>query len=142
MSSPLSPISAAFSSALNVSALLAVAPGGVFDDVPTAPSFPFVLFDLNSKFTGGLGTRWTTPGANWQTDFRVHIFSQYQGWQEAQAVSAAVVALIEAGLTAPGFSVWATFNDTEDQFADQLIAGVKVKELVLSGRIYAEATAS
>lgn len=140
MSSPLTPIASALYEALNVDSLKALALGGVFDDVPVNPTFPFVLCTIDATFTGGLGTNWSTQGC-WELPFRIYIYSQYAGWQEAQGILAEVVSLIEGGLAANGFDISATFNDTAHEFADQLIAGVKCKELVLSGRIYAETSA-
>lgn len=139
--SPLSAIATALYAALTVDDLLALAPGGVHDDVPQAPTFPFVLFDLQATFTGGLGTTWSRGNGCWELPLRIHIYSQYEGWQEAQGILAAIVTLIDDGLSAGDYTVSATFNDDAVQLPDQLIAGVKCKELVLNGRIYTEVAA-
>lgn len=138
--SPLSAIATALYAALNVDDLLALAPGGVHDDVPQAPTFPFVLLDLQATFTGGLGTTWSRGNGCWELPLRLHIYSQYEGWQEAQHILSGIVTLMDAGLPMDGsdYTVSATFNDDAIQLPDQLIAGVKCKELVLNARIYAE----
>ena len=45
--SALSPVSAGVYAALNVAGLIALAPGGICDDVAQATGYPFVLFDVS-----------------------------------------------------------------------------------------------
>lgn len=135
--SALSPVAAGVFAVLNVAALTALAPGGIGDDIAQGTGYPFVLVELNEKAMGGFGTK---PGLGMlpEIDLRVHVFSQFQGWSEAQAVMATVLQLLADPPTVSGFASWAIFHDRTIQLADEAIAGVKVKELVALFRLYVE----
>jgi len=135
--SALSPVSAGVYAVLNVAALLALAPGGVGDDVAQGTGYPFVLVEVNETAMGGFGTK---PGLKTlpEIDLRVHVFSTYQGWSEAQAVMGTVLQLLADPPTVTGYSSWAIFHDDTIALADQEVAGVKVKELVALFRLYVE----
>jgi len=135
--SALSPVSAAVYTTLNVAALLALAPGGVCDDVAQRTGYPFVLFDVHEHREGGFGTK---PGLGTlpEVDLRVHVFSQFQGFSEAQAVMGKAIELLRDPPTVSGYSSWAIFHDDTLALGDEQIAGVKVKELVGLFRLYVE----
>jgi hypothetical protein len=135
--SALSPVSAGVFTALNVAALTALAPGGVCDDVAQSTGYPFVLFAVNEKALGGFGTK---PGLGTlpEIDLRVHVFSTFQGWSDAQAVMGKAIELLKDPPTVTGYGSWAIFHDQTIALADQEIAGVKVKELVALFRVYVE----
>jgi hypothetical protein len=140
--SALSPVSAGVYTVLNVAALTTLAPGGVGDDIAQGTGYPFVLYEVHERALGGFGTK---PGLSQlpEIDLRVHVFSTYQGWSEAQAVMSQVIALLTANPpTVTGYGSWAIFHDETIALADQVIAGVKVKELVAIFRLYVEAGAS
>lgn len=137
--SALSPVSAGVYTALNVAALLALATGGVGDDLAQLTGYPSVLYEVTETRGGGLGTkpgRGTLP----EIDLRVHVFSTYQGWSEAQAAMGKVIELLTDPPTVTGYASWAIFHDQTIPLADQIIAGVKVKELVGLFRLYVELT--
>ncbi len=136
--SALSPVSAAVYTALNVAALTSLAPGGVSDDIAQLTGYPFVLFEVHEKALGGFGTK---PGLGQlpEIDLRVHVFSTFQGYSEAQAVMGQVIALLADPPTVTGYRSWAIFHDQTITLSDQEIAGRKVKELVGLFRLYVEA---
>jgi hypothetical protein len=138
--SALSPVSAGVYTVLNVGALTTLAPGGVGDDVAQGTGFPFVLFEVHEKALGGFGTK---PGLGTlpEIDLRVHVFSTFQGWSEAQAVMGKVIELLRDPPAVTGYASWAIFHDDTIPLADQEIAGVKVKELVAIFRLYVELAA-
>lgn len=135
--SALSPVSVGLFTVLNVAALTALAPGGVGDDIAQSTGYPFVLFEVHEKALGGFGTK---PGLKTlpEIDLRVHVFSAYQGWSEAQGVMGKVIELLATPPTVTGYSSWAIFHDATITLADQEVAGVKVKELVALFRLYVE----
>jgi hypothetical protein len=132
--SALSPVSAAVYGALNVAALTAIAPGGVHDDVAQSTGFPFVLYEVSETPRPAFGA-----GFQPRIDLTVHVYSQYAGMAEAQGVLAKVVELLSTPPAVVAFSSWAIFYDDAIEVGDELIAGVKCKELVGKFRIYVEA---
>jgi hypothetical protein len=129
--SALAPVSAALYGALNVAALTALAPGGVCDDVAqsTGVSVRAVRGDRDAAAGVRHAARDRRRLAR-SIDLRVHVFSQYQGLQEAQGILAKVVELLEQPVAVTGFSSWAIFYDGAIPVGDELVAGVKCKELV------------
>src|SRR2546428_9469626 len=49
--------SAGIYAVLNVAALLALAPGGVGDDIAQGTGYPFVLYEVHETPQGGFGTK-------------------------------------------------------------------------------------
>lgn len=134
----LSPVAAAIYGALNVAGLLALAPGGVYEDVKQGATFPYVFFEVGEEAQlGGFGTR---PGLSQlpEIGLRVHVFSTAAGMKEAQAVMAKVHELLVTPPAVTGYSSWAIFHDQTFAFPDELVGGVKVKELVSLYRLYVE----
>lgn len=141
--SALSAVSVGVYTALNVAALLAVAPGGVGDDIAQGTGYPFVLYEVNDDGPqGGFGT--TTPGslgAMPKIALRVFVFSTFQGFSEAQGVMAIVTQLLVTPPTITGYACWAIWKHETISIADSEIAGVKVKELTANWTLDIEATA-
>lgn len=146
--SALAPVSAGIFALLNVAALTALAPGGVGDDVAqrcvtpdaggTDTGYPFVLFEVHESIVHAFGTK---PGLGQlpAIDLRVHVFSKFEGHSEGQAVIATVIQLLTANPpTVTGYASWAIFHDETVNLGDQIVAGVKVKELVALFRLYVE----
>ena len=135
--SALSPVSAGLYTVLNVAALTALAPGGVGDDIAQGTGYPFVLFEVHERRAGGFGTK---PGLGTlpEIDLRVHVFSQFEGYSEAQAVMGKVIQLLADPPTVTGYASWAIFHDETITLGDQIVAGLKVKELVALFRLYVE----
>lgn len=131
----LSPVSVAVFTALNVAGLTALATGGVHDDVPRNPSFPFVWYEVRERELGRMG-----GGGFPEVELRVHVFSSYQGAKEPQAIGAKVVELLrDQSISISGYNqAGKIFYDETQLLTDELIAGVKVRELVSFFRIYAE----
>ncbi len=136
--SALSPVSAGIFAALNVAGLTALAPGGVGDDIGQNTGYPYVLYEVSERAMGGLGTK---PGHGQlpEIDLRVHVFSRYEGLKEAQAVMDKVMQLLADPPAVTGYSSWAIFHDETINLGDQVIAGVKTKEVVGLFRLYVEA---
>lgn len=132
----LSPVSAAVFTALNVASLTTLAPGGVHDDVPQPPTFPFVLFEVQEREMRGLGT-----GGLPEVTLRVHAFSTAEGPKEAQSIIAKAIELLkDQAVTVTGYTQCGrVFYDESLLLADQAINGVKCHELVAAFRIYVEA---
>lgn len=135
--SALSPVSVAVYTALNVAAVTDLATGGVGDDIAQGTGYPFVLYEVHETANGGMGTK---PGQGQlpQIDLMVHVFSQYDGLSEAQGVMDMVVAALADPPTVSGYGSWAIFHDETINLGDQIVAGLKVKELVARFRLYVE----
>lgn len=133
------PVSVAVYTALNVAAMTALASGGIHEDVPPHTSFPFVLYEVNEeRDLSGLGT---IPGDDRVTELqlRLHVFSQYPGFLEADAILAKAIELLKNPLTVTGYACPAVFHDLPAvKFQDELVAGQKCKEVVKDIRIVVE----
>lgn len=138
--SALSAVSAAVYTALNVAALLAIAPGGINDAIPQPTIYPLVFFEVsNAKQLGGFGS---SPGHNDmpECEVRIHAFSEQQNVSEAQAILNLAIGLIYApgALTVAGYTVCANQPMTDLQIlnlGDQVIANVVVHEEVTILRV-------
>lgn len=134
-------VSAAVYSALTASAgVLAAAPGGVSDDVPQNPTFPFLLYETRERYTGALGTK-PGSGAQYEIDLVLHAYAQAAasgGMKLCEAlISEAILALADPILVS-GFSDWAHLHDETIPVGDELVAGIKVKEVVAKMRLEVE----
>ncbi len=135
--SALSPVSAAIVAALQDTAFATVCPGGVFDDVPQGPTYPFLLYVVDEKPIGGLGTK-PGVGRTLEITIRLHVYSQFAGMTEAQAVlREAIRVMFAQALTVDGYKVdGEPFHDENVSLPDELVGGQKVKELVGLFRLY------
>lgn len=132
----LGPVSVGVFTALNVAGLTALVGSRIYDDVPQAPIYPFVWYEAQeTRDVRGMGT-----GGLPEVDLRVHVFSTYQGASEAQAIAKQVVALLkDQALTVSGYTqAGKVFYDNTLVFADQIIQGVKTREVVAQFRVYVE----
>lgn len=136
MYSAASPVSqAVFAVQQAHAALVAAAIGGIHDDVPQAPEYPFVWNEvLDESDVRGLGT-----GGIPLIEFRTHVFSQFGGRAEAQELNRLIIgALKDQPLAITGYEQAGTvFYDNTISLSDEEIAGVKVHEIVSNFRIYA-----
>ena len=135
----LDPVSAGIYTLLNVAALTSLASGGISDDTAQQTAFPFVWYevaepaDLRGFGTGGLP----------EIDLRVHVFSTYEGMQQAQVIGEQVIALLKdqtvsvSGYTQCGH----VFYDRTVPLPEEVLNGVKCHELVSFFRLYVEETA-
>jgi hypothetical protein len=141
--SALAPVSAAVFAALNVAALLALAPGGVSDAIPQPATYPLVFFEVStSKQLGGFGTY---PGHKDvpECELRIHVFSAQPNVSEAQGIVNAALGLIyvPGALSVAGYTVCANQPMTDVQIlnlGDQVIANVVVHEEVAIVRLIVE----
>lgn len=122
--------------------LLALAVGGVFTDVPPSPSFPFLWIEvLESQQLGGFGTK-PGQGALPEIEIRLHVFSEYQGMGELAKIVRQAMALlyVDNAIVVTGYKVCGTvpFHDGAIPLNDELLSGIKVKELVSRHRLYIE----
>jgi hypothetical protein len=131
----LSPVSVGVYAALNVAGLTALVQTRIYDDVPQAPTYPFVWYEVSERDVRGFGT-----GGLPEVELRVHTFSKYAGMKEAQAINQKVIELLRDQLvTVSGYTqAGRVFYDETLTFADELINGEKVQELVSQFRIYVE----
>ena len=133
--SALSAVSAAVYAALNVSALLLLAPGGVNDAIPQPTIYPLVFFEVSiAKQWGGFGS---SPGHNDlpECEIRLHAFSEQQNVSEAQGILNLCLGLIytPGALVVSGYTVCANQPMTDVQLlnlGDQVIANVVCHEEV------------
>lgn len=130
----LSPVSAAVYGKLNVAGLTALVGSRIYDDVPRAPTYPFVWFEVKERDLQGFGS-----AAIPEVELRVHAFSTYQGMKEAQSIAQKCVELLRnQDLTITGYEqAGKVFYDETIPLQDQAIEGVKVQEIVSVFRIYA-----
>ena len=133
--SPLSPVSAGIYTALNVPALAAAAPGGLFDDVPQGATFPCVRYEVSEDYAPAFGAHsGSGRGSMSRLRLRCSVYSQYAGMKEAQGIVAVLRSLIDGPvtptITSAGYTVWAAFFQQALPVGDEVLGGVKVKELV------------
>ena len=129
--SALEDVSEATYTALNVSAMTALATGGVYEDPPQGVNFPFVWFTVREDDTDG-----TFSQVFKNCRIAVHGFSQYQGSQEVQTIMNKAVDLLRH--TTPSLdnhtSLLLTHESTTG-LPDEEIAGVKTKHAVAEFRL-------
>lgn len=133
--SALSPVSAAVYAALNVSAMTSLVTG-IYDDVPQGVTFPFVLIEVRGDDISGMGDSRDFE----EIELRVHAFSAYEGMKQAQQVIAKAKELLRnRALTISGYAqAGKVFYDKTVPLTDEMVNGVKCKEIVAFFRIYAE----
>ena len=135
----LDPVSIAVYSALNVAALLSLAPGGVRDGVPLSATYPFVLFGVSEvDQLGGFGS---TYGSRPEVQVRVHVFTTDIGFQTANQVMQKVVELLDAPLSVTGYNCAGSFKGPSTPLSGQVVAGRAVNELVTDFRYFVQETA-
>jgi hypothetical protein len=117
--------------------LASLATGGIFTDVPPNPAFPLVLFEIAERPIGGFGT---APGPNQLSEvtLTVHVYSEYGGYLSAETIMDRVIELLRSPITVTDYGSWAIFYDDTSTVADELLAGVKVKEIVAHFRLFVE----
>ena len=130
----LSPVSVAVYGKLNVAGMTALVGSRIYDDVPRAPTYPFVWFEAQERELHGFGSVGFP-----EVELRVHAFSKYQGMKEAQSICQKAVELLKNQvLTITGYEhAGHVFYDETLSLQDQAIEGEKVQELVAKFRIYA-----
>lgn len=131
----LSPVAVAVYDRLNDASVTSLA-SGPYDDVPQSVTFPFVLAEVFERDVRGFGT-----GGLPEVTLRVHVYSTYEGWKDAQAILAACITrLKDVALTVAGYAMCGhVFYDETVTVPETEINGVKCKELVANFRIYVEA---
>jgi hypothetical protein len=133
--SSLDAVSSAIYAALNVSALLALAPGGVGDDIAQLTAYPCVLYEVAEAPMHGYGTKPGT-GRTLEISLRLYVYSQYAGMAQAQQVMAKAIQLLADAPAVTGYGSWAIFHDETIPVGAELIAGVQVNELAANFRLY------
>lgn len=131
----LSPVSVGVFNALNVAGLTALVGSRIYDDIPQAPTYPCVWFDVSERDARGLGT-----GALPEIDLRVHVLSTYAGNKEAQAILQKCVELLkDTTLTVTGYTFCGhVFYDETTTVGYVDVNGVKVREVVGYFRCYVQ----
>jgi hypothetical protein len=132
--SPLSPVSVAVYTALNVGGLTALATGGVHEVIPDGTAPPYVLYELNVvRQFGGLGT-WPGHGDMPGLELRVHAFTAQENISEGQGIVAkAIELLFTTSLSVVGYTVCSDKPMSEIEIlnlGDQVVANVTVHEEV------------
>lgn len=139
--SALDAVSVAVRSALIASAdVTAAAPGGVSDDVPQNPTFPFLLYEVSERFDGSIGTK-PGSGAQYEIALTLHAYAQAAasgGMKLCELLISAAILALKDPISVIGFSNWAHFHDETIPVGDELVAGIKVKEVVGKMRLEVE----
>lgn len=133
----LGPVAVGVMAALNVPAVIAMAPGGVWDQIPRAVGNISVRFELQEQDQlGGLSA---DDGAVVELELRVHVYSGYEGFKEARAAMNAVMGQLTGALTLAGFrEIGRPSHQDTVPLPDQVVAGVRVNELVGRWQIFVE----
>ncbi len=136
----LNPVSAAIVTVLNASsALLALAPGGVHDQVREGASYPCIVLDVReAEELGGFGSR-DGRGHFPRVELRVTVYSKYRGFAEAHGVMAKVHELLATPPTVSGYSSWYIVRRETVPIEDSIVAGQRVNELVSNYDLFVEA---
>jgi hypothetical protein len=117
--------------------LAAHAIGGIYDDVPQNPTFPFVTYEVGARENRGLG-----GGSLPEVELRTHVFSQYGGMQESREIDRLMIGLLR-DTTLPldpalYLACGRVFWDSTTPLPEVELNGIKVHELVSVFRIYVE----
>lgn len=131
----LSPVLVGIYNLLNVAGLTALVSTRIYDDVPQAPTFPFVWFEAREQDMRGMGTVGLP-----MVELRVHAFSQYEGTKEAQSIIQKVVELLrDKAVTVSGYTqAGLIFYDETVDLPLVEINGVKCREMVAFFRLFVE----
>jgi hypothetical protein len=127
MYSALAPVAASVFGVLQDASLASALPGGVQDDPPQNPIFPFLWYELHETNARGLGR-----GEQTDIELRTHVYSLYGGRAEAFEVNRLVKALlVDVSLTVEGYRQCGEvqWNNTV-ALPDEVLNGIKVHELV------------
>jgi hypothetical protein len=136
--SSLDAVSAAVYTTLNVASLLALAPGGVGDAIEQLTARPCVLYAVSERVQAGFGAgnKAGAGGRTLEVDLRLHVFSEYVGFYEAQSVMSECIRLLADPPTVAGYGSWAIYHDETIPLGREIVAGVVVNELVANMRLY------
>lgn len=133
----LSAVSVGVFTALNVAGLTSLCPR-IVDDIPAAPTYPMVLYQVLKEEARGMGTT-ELP----MVDVRVFVYSTSETGAQAQAIIAKVEDLLkDAALTVSGYQmagrvVW----HRSTKLGPTDINGVKVNEWMVECSCWIEAAA-
>lgn len=138
--SALDAVSLAIYTALNVSAVTNLATGGVGDDIAQNTGYPFVLYEVHETPKHHMGSQPGRSGQVVEIDLVVHVYTggDVQGMSRAQQIMDQVVTALATPPAMTGWSDWAIFYDGAVNLGDQLVAGLKVKELAGRFRLSVE----
>lgn len=130
------PVSEAVFALLQDAAVQAALPGGLHDDVPANPGFPFGWYEIASE----IDRRGFGGGGLPELELRTHVFSLFAGKAEAQAANRLIVGVLkDAAIMVTGYRQCGTvFYDQTIPIPDGELDGVKVHEIVSFFRVYVE----
>lgn len=138
--SALDAVSSAVYTTLNVAALTALATGGVGDVIEQSTGFPYVLYEVSERVVGGLGSKPGTGKRTLECALRLHVFSTYTGFYEADTIMAVCIQLLAHAPAVTGYGSWAIFHDETIPLGGVMVAGVVVNELVANCRLFVSET--
>ncbi len=135
----LAPVSAGVLTLLNVAGLTALVSTRIYDDVPQAPTFPFVFYEVREQPIKTMGAGGGVP----EVELRVHAYSnsdEYNGPGELHSIIAKAIELLrDQTVSVSGYNqAGKIFYDETSQPLNEIISGVKCREMVASFRIYVE----
>lgn len=116
------------------STLLALATGGVHNDVPDGQSYPHVLISLPTE------TPWHTfggpsVGLGWNVVARVHVYSRYQGDSEALDIHNRIVTLLNFQSVAVGGFTHAAWEYESGRMLVENIEKIETRHMVDEFRV-------
>ena len=124
--SSLEPVSEAVYGLLNVSAMQALATGGIYEDVPQDTSYPFVWYTVRENDVDG-----TFAQVFFDCRVTVHAFSQYEGNQENQTIiNKAVDLLRNQTPSVTNFTALQLIHNSSTGLPDEDINGIKTKHMM------------
>lgn len=124
-------VMAAIGAALDVAAITTTLGCAVHDDVPQAPTYPYIRFESPT------GVPWDTFGqAGKERMVWVHVFSTYAGGLEYRAIVAKVIQLLQdVALSVSGHALARLRYEEDVNGADEDNGGVKVKHKIVMFRM-------
>jgi len=136
--SALTPVSDAVYARLQASPdLVAAAVGGIWDDVPQNPVFPFVNYEVQSREQRGLGV-----GSLPEIELRTSVWSEFGGVRGAQEINRLIIAALRDQPIPIDPTLYVTcgwtVHDDSIPLPDTELNGIKVHTLVSIFRIYVE----
>ncbi len=136
---PLSDLLGAVAGAIDVPAVTSVAVGGVHDDTPESPTYPWIRVTARAKPIGPIAAQ-----TIWRCDVEIHVYDQYQGDSQALGLVNTIVGLLHyQALTVEGWTAILASLDDEGFYPlpPEEIAGQVTREWVVPFTVQMERAA-
>jgi len=139
--SPLGPVSVGLFTLLNVTSLKGAYPtyagciGGITDNPPASPTFPFLWYELSGHDLSGFGQGLDVT----QIELRLHVFSTATTMAEAQRIMREAIRLVKfSAPTVVGYDLPVIGRPLDEiPLPFEELNGIKVRELVTIWDLFA-----